>query len=411
MAEGRIAVVPPRYGDDVVGGSEAVLREAAHGLAARGWEVEVLTTCVRDHYTWANDYPPGSFTTAGLTVRRFPVVRDTNRSAWARLTQRVVLGLALSPEEQLVWINGNFRVPDLFHHLLANGDSYRAVILSPYLFWTTVVGSAAVPGRTVVVPCLHDEPYAYLDVFRPLLGGAAQVWFLSEPEHHLAHRLGPVAPSHHLVGSGVPVPAAYDPDGFRARHGLRRPFVLYAGRREAGKGWDDLLAGFAKAVKRLGIDLDLVSVGVGEASAPPDVAHRVIDLGYLPPGEIDDAFAAAAAYLQPSRNESFSRTIMEAWLAGTPVIASAASDVVAWHCQRSGAGLVYQNHDELAQCLALVAESPRSLAGLAARGREYVLTHYTWDSVLDRMEKALEEFTGPPAVEARPGLPAEEAKH
>ena len=41
------------------------------------------------------------------------------------------------------------------------------------------------------------------------------------------------------------------------------------------------------------------------------------------------AFAAADCYLQPSRYESFSRTIMEAWLAGTPVIANAGSDVVA----------------------------------------------------------------------------------
>ena len=29
-------------------------------MAARGWEVEVLTTCARDHYTWANHYPAGT---------------------------------------------------------------------------------------------------------------------------------------------------------------------------------------------------------------------------------------------------------------------------------------------------------------------------------------------------------------
>jgi hypothetical protein len=41
---GRLAFVPPRYGTEIVGGSEAVMREAAHGLARRGWDVEVLTT-------------------------------------------------------------------------------------------------------------------------------------------------------------------------------------------------------------------------------------------------------------------------------------------------------------------------------------------------------------------------------
>jgi glycosyltransferase involved in cell wall biosynthesis len=386
----RIAFVPPRYGDDVVGGSEAVLREAAQGLAGRGWEVDVVTTCARDHFTWANDYPAGEFALDGLTVRRFPTVRDASQYRHALLDRRLHMGLDLTAEEQATWLNGPFRVPGLFHHLLAHGDGYRAVVLSPYLNWTTVMGASAVPERAVVVPCLHDEAYAYLDMFRPVLADPAQVWFLSEPEHALAHRLGPVAGHHRVVGAGVPVPERYDPAGFRARHTLRRPFVLYAGRREALKGWDDLLRGYTTAVRRLGVDLDLVSVGVGTVEAPRTVADRVIDLGFLPQEEVADAFAAAAAYLQPSPNESFSRTVMEAWLAGTPVIASAAGAVVRWHCERSGAGLVYRDDDELAECLALVADAPDRLAALAARGREYVLTHYTWAAVLDRMEEALE---------------------
>ena len=39
------------YGPGVVGGAELSLGEAAHGLAARGWSVEVLTTCAVDHFT------------------------------------------------------------------------------------------------------------------------------------------------------------------------------------------------------------------------------------------------------------------------------------------------------------------------------------------------------------------------
>ena len=39
-----------------------------------------------------------------------------------------------------------------------------------------------------------------------------------------------------------------------------------------------------------------------------------------------------------------------------------------------------------------MAEAPGSLDDLAARGRHYVLAHYTWDAVLDRMEEALEKL-------------------
>ena len=41
-SRGRLAFITPRFGDEVVGGSEAVMREAAAGLAGRGWEVDVL---------------------------------------------------------------------------------------------------------------------------------------------------------------------------------------------------------------------------------------------------------------------------------------------------------------------------------------------------------------------------------
>ena len=85
MGKGRIAFVPPRYGDDVVGGAETVLRQAAERLAVRGWEVEILTTCARDHYTWANAYPPGTSRDGDLTIRRFPVVQGDDPTGWDAL--------------------------------------------------------------------------------------------------------------------------------------------------------------------------------------------------------------------------------------------------------------------------------------------------------------------------------------
>jgi glycosyltransferase involved in cell wall biosynthesis len=393
MGKGRIAFVPPRYGDDVVGGAETVLRQAAERLAARGWEVEILTTCVRDHYTWANAYPEGTSRDGDLTIRRFRVVHGTDPTGLHGLERRIRVGSSLTADEQREWMNGRFRVPGLFHHLVGHAHTYRAMIFSPYLFWTTVVGAAVAPERTVVIPCLHDEPFAYMALFQPLLGGSAQVWFMSEPEHQLAHRIGAVTPRHFVTGEGVLVPEAYDPDGFRARHGLTRPYVLFVGRREEGKGWPDLLRALSRAVVRLGVDLDLVTFGVGRIVLPAELAGRVKDLGFLPQEEVGDAYAAAAAYVQPSFCESFSRTIMEAWLAGTPVIANAACDVVRWHCERSGGGLLYTDEHEFAQYLALVADGADRLRHLGAQGRDYVLTNYTWDAALDRMEAALEELS------------------
>jgi glycosyltransferase involved in cell wall biosynthesis len=391
----RIAFVTPRYGPGVVGGSEAVMAEAAHGLAGRGHEVEILTTCARSHFSWANEFDDGNYEDLGVVVRRFPTVTGGRRLTAASLEHRVRGGERLSPAAEIAWVNSRFRVPELYLYLLAEGRRYDAIVLSPYLFWTTIFGAQVAPERSVVMPCLHDEPYARLSIVRSVLASVAAVWFLSEPEHLLGHRLAPdLAPRHAVVGAAVEAPDSYDPAGFRKTHGLTRPFVLFAGRREGGKGWRELLSAYGAAIVGNDAAFDLVTVGVGAPDIPAGFDGRVIDLGYLEADEMPNAFAAAAALVQPSANESFSRTVMEAWLAGTPVIASAAGEVVAWHLERSGGGLTYSDELEFAQCLRFLAQAPRAAAVLAARGREYVLANYTWEIVLDSMERSLVGLTG-----------------
>lgn len=385
---GRLAIVPPRFGATVVGGSEAVSRETAYGLAARGWDVEILTTTALDHFRWDNDLPEGCEEVDGLPVQRFRMVHHGGRAGLqAQLAMQD--GTVPDLDAQVSWMSWRFQVPGLYHHLLRHAERYDAVIFSPYMFWTTTVCMPAVAERAVVVPCLHDEIYARLDIVRPVIADPASVWFLSEPEHLLAHRLGPVARRHAVTGSGVEVPAGYDPEGFVARHGLRRPFLLYAGRREVDKGWNALVDMFAQAVRELGLEMDLVTFGVGEVDPPPEIAARVIDLGFLPDEERNAAFAAATAYAQPSRMESFSRTVMEAWLAGTPVLCVAGSEVVAWHCERSGGGRIFADGHELGEALQWALQDPAAAADMAAAGRSYVLDNFTWPVVLDRMEADL----------------------
>ncbi len=389
----RLAFVTPRYGRGVVGGSEAVMGEAARGLAARGHEVEVLTTCARNHYTWANEMEEGVSEDAGLVVHRFRTTHSFSRLVSVALEHRIAAGDDVTATEEVAWLNGRLRVPSLYLYLLAHAHDYDAIVCSPYLFWTTIYGAAVAPERTIVMPCLHDESYAWLRIVRATLANVAGNWFLSEPEHELGHRVAPrLSARHAVLGAAVEIPTAYDPTGFKDRHGLERPYVLYAGRREEGKGWGALLRGFYAAVVNHGLPLDLVTFGVGDAGIPEELSERVIDLGYLDSEELPDAFAGAEALVQPSANESFSRTIMEAWLANTPVIANGAGAVVNWHCERSGGGLTYLDEFELGECLRFVADAPKAAAALAERGREYVLANYTWDRVLDGFEQMLTGF-------------------
>ena len=104
----------------------------------------------------------------------------------------------------------------------------------------------------------------------------------------------------------------------------------------------------------------------------------------------DKDVAAAVAYVQPSRMESFSRTVMEAWLAGIPVLAIDGSEVVDWHCRRSGGGLVFRDAAGLVAHIRSLRDDPAGAADLAAKGRDYVLREYSWPVVHDRIEADLE---------------------
>ena len=392
---GRIGLVPARYGDRIVGGAEIVLRQMAFGLQARGWDVEILTTTALDHHSWANELEPGLHVEDGMPVRRFPVV-DTTTPERGELERRILAGDTLTITEQQRWMNGGMRVPELYHHILDHADDYRALVFTPYPFWVTFACSQIAPEKSVLWTCLHDEPYAYLDLFRPVFTGSAGLLFQSGPEQDLALRIAPEVAPHEVVGCGVEVPERYDPDGFRERYGIEGRFLLYAGRREGAKGWDELLEALAAINARRDLPFTLGTMGAGEVRPPRGMEGKVVDVGVLDDDERDNAFAAADAYLQPSRYEAFSRTIMEAWLAGTPVIANGGSEVVRWHCERSGAGLTYDDELELEQCLHFLADAPQEAAAMAASGRGYVLENYTWELVLDRVEAQLEAWTEAP---------------
>jgi glycosyltransferase involved in cell wall biosynthesis len=367
------------------------MREFATGLAARGWEVEVLTSRVVDHQAWSDELPEGATEVDGLTVRRFTSVHHHSPAGF-RAQRSIQAGVVPPIDDQWSWVGWRYSIPDLFHHLLRYGHTFDAVVFSPYLFWHTIVGVSAVPDNAVVMPCLHDETYARLDVVRHVLSTPRSVWFQSEPEHQLAHRLGPVSPHHVLTGNAMSVPDAYDPDGFRARHGITRPFLLYAGRREREKGWDWLLDTFACSAAHGNDSVDLVTMGAGRVTPPRGMGGRVIDLGFVTDEERNDAFAAALAYVQPSRMESFSRTVMEAWLAGTPVLVVEGSEAVEWHMKRSGGGWSFRDSASLADAVSRLAADPAGASSLAEAGRSYVLEQYAASVVLDRIESDLDEL-------------------
>ena len=84
---------------------------------------------------------------------------------------------------------------------------------------------------------------------------------------------------------------------------------------------------------------------------------------------------------------SLSLLALEAFSAGTPILANARSEVLVDHCVRSNAGLYYANRDEFVECLKLLMTDAALRAAMGRNGREYIQRNYRWDVVLAKYER------------------------
>ncbi|MCB0353938.1 MAG: hypothetical protein KDD64_10450, partial [Bdellovibrionales bacterium] len=171
-----LAFVLPRFGAGVVGGAEALVGALAEKLKTSGVKVEILTTCARDNRTWENEFSPGESVEDGIVVRRFPV-DDRDLDLWIPLQIRLSEGMGLSLDEELTWMEHSVNSTALYSFLREHVSRYRAFIFAPYLFGTTFWGVHLVPERAVLLPCLHDECYAYTAVVRSEFRNARGIIF------------------------------------------------------------------------------------------------------------------------------------------------------------------------------------------------------------------------------------------
>jgi glycosyltransferase involved in cell wall biosynthesis len=179
---------------------------------------------------------------------------------------------------------------------------------------------------------------------------------------------------------------------FRVRHRLERPYAIYAGRIDSGKGCAEMLAHHERYRREHGEPLDLVLIGRLAMAEPRQPGVRY--LGFLPEPEKAAALAGARVVVCPSPFESLSIVLLEALALGTPGLVNARSEVLKEHCLRSGASLFYENADEYAEAMDALARDDSLHRALAASGRRYVEAEYRWDVVLDRWRELIRATAG-----------------
>lgn len=402
----KLAVVVQRYGTAINGGAELHARFVAERLS-RHAQVEVVTSCARDYVTWRNEWPAGTEQVNGVTVRRFPVRHERNPLHFGRQSRRV-FETTHSMADELSWLESEGPAsPALVDYLSSRASDLDFVLLFSYRYYHAWHGARRLHTKAVLVPTAERDPAIGLSIFGPTFRGVRAVMYNSHEEQAMIQ----AATGNHdvpgvVVGVGSDVPALTDPERFRRKFDVHRPFAIYVGRIDENKGCGELFTFFQRYASTFPRGLDLVLVG--SAIMPVPQHPRIRHLGFLSDEDKFDALSASDLLIMPSYFESLSMVALEAWALGRPVLANGRCDVLKGQCIRSGAGLYYERYEEFAETLFALESNGPLHTRLGRNGREYFERHYAWPVIerkyLDMFDR-LSRGAGRPAPHAPEPLP------
>ncbi len=383
----RVAFVVQRYGLEVNGGAELLCRWIAEHLVKYG-DVHVITTCAQDYLTWKDHYPAGKEMINGVTVHRFPVDYPRDLIAFGRASEKLFSG-PHSYIDELDWMykQGPVSSP-LLRYVEQNRDFYDVFFFFTYSYGTSYFGLHLVPEKAILVPSAHDEPQLYLSIFRSLFHLPRHIQYHTHAEQAMVRRVfGNQEVPGVVAGTGVDVPDDVDPRRFREKYGIEGDFIAYVGRIDQNKGVLELVDYFIQFKALFDNDLKLVLLGKGPAVIleHPDI----ISTGFVPDQEKFDALKAATALVLPSRFESLSIAVLEAWLMQKPVLVNGNCDVLRDQCLRSNGGLYYCNQEEFIFTLQTLLALPDLREELGRQGRAFTLKQYSWEVVEKKYLQAI----------------------
>jgi len=382
----KLGFVVHRYGADIAGGSELHCRELAQRLAV-SHDVTVLTSCARDYITWQDAYPAGAATDGRVRILRFPVRRTRHLHRFAEISDEVFDGASSHDRQEAWFIENGPQLYGLLDHLREHGHTYDLILFWAFRYFPSFFGLPLVPERAVLVPTAEEDPVINLDILEEYFKKPAGYLFLTPEEEALvSERAGDALRPAAVIGIGLdPRESTPNRELLKAR-GIPEDYVLYLGRVDPNKGCQTLLEYFQAYATR---SPDATLVLAGPATMQIPTHPRILSLGYVSDDLRDGLLAHARALVIPSRYESLSIVLLEAWNHAVPALVNARCKVLQGQVRRAGGGLYYRSLEEFCEGLDYLRSHHEERRRLGTQGRAFVDREYRWPVVLGRVEHLL----------------------
>ena len=411
----KIAIVVQRYGVEVNGGAEFHARILAEKLAQK-YEVEILTSTAINHHGWENHYQPGESFINEIKVHRFPTFAENKRKT--RAARRAIfkkkkyfkilkfLGIFKKADQLFnlsevtdtdveAWLRGQGpHVPDLVQFISAEKDNYNVFIFFTYLYYPTVVGMPLVAEKSIFIPTAHDEPVLYTKPYENLFSVPKFIMYNTESEKQLVENNFPnIAQNSEIAGVGI---SPFEGEKVSLpEHIIPNKYFIYIGRIESAKGCDLVIHHFLDFQKKHPKYREIKLVLVGKNHMKKNYRNSsIIFAGFVTEEEKHAYLTNALAMIMPSFYESLSMVTLEAMVEKKLVIVNGNCDVLKSHVQRSGVGKSYTTKEEFFQALQFYIEQSETEREIEAEiAQNYVLENYSWKSVLQKFDDAIEFVT------------------
>ena len=124
---------------------------------------------------------------------------------------------------------------------------------------------------------------------------------------------------------------------------------------------------------------------MGKEGIPVPQREDIVSLGFVDDADKFNGIAGAKALILPSKFESLSIVVLEAFNLKVPVLVNGFSEVLKAHCVKSNGGFYYNNREEFIELLQYLLEHPEVAGQMGKNGLEYVKQNYQWDIIIKRL--------------------------
>lgn len=411
----KVALVAVRYGIDINGGAEFHCRMLAERLTDR-FDVEVLTTTVKDYVKGGNSYPIGSELINGVTVRRFAVpefdnVKEYRASKRNRLPKRVRKILArlrlLSPLSSVfpVWKwrlqddirhikSSVFYSEDMIRFIKERKNDYDAIIVltadyAPFYYTAIDAGE-----KMLAIPTLHNASVSYRVSLTEAFSKIKYVGFNTGEEQRLARRIfGKALKANGILSVGIDQVDPAPWKEVKARYNLPDRYICFVGRvcnEKVGR-----LTFYYDLYRKKYGDSTPPMVMVGGTFGDVKLPEGVIYTGFVTDAEKRAIMAHATVFVNPSRFESLSLVVLEALNDKVPVLVNGHCAVLKEHCIKSGGAVkYYTDRKSFISNLHEILTDDDQRQFMAEKGYIYYRENYNWDLIMGRLYDAISFVSG-----------------